>query len=118
MNAYGPSGSRLGNAPHLQWNLRVRDEFPVGDYRAFWQISALHVGDSQSATGNIVSFVQPSYTIYDAAAGVSKDAWQERLFAQNLTSVNASIGPNAAQFVEAQTVTRPRIAGIKFGYYF
>ena len=118
VNAYGASGSRLANAPQLQWNVRVRDDIPVGDYKAFWQISALHVGDSQSATGNIVSFDQPGYTTYDAAVGISRDAWQVQLYGQNLTSVNASTGTNAAQFVEAQTVTRPRVAGIKIGYHF
>ena len=117
-DAYGVAGSPLANAPLLQWNLRVRDDVPVGSYKAFWQVSAIRVGDSQSATGNIVSFDQPGYTTYDAAVGASKDAWEVQIFGQNLTSVNASTGTNASQFVETQTVTRPRIAGIKIGYKF
>jgi iron complex outermembrane recepter protein len=117
-NPYGPVGSRLANAPLVQWNVRVRDDIPFGDYTGFCQIGAQHIGDSQSATGNLVNFDQPSYTTYDASFGVSKDAWNVQFFGQNLTSVNASTGTNAGQFVEAETVTRPRIAGVKFGYKF
>ena len=29
-NPYGTAGSPLANSPLLQWNLRVRDEFPLG----------------------------------------------------------------------------------------
>jgi outer membrane receptor protein involved in Fe transport len=117
-NPYGAVGSRLANAPLVQWNLRVRDEIPLGDYKGFWQIGAQHMGDSLSATGNIITYDQPSYTTYDASFGVAKDAWNVQFFGQNLTSVNASTGTNAGQFVQAETVTRPRIAGVKFGYKF
>jgi iron complex outermembrane receptor protein len=117
-NPYGASGSRLANSPLQQFNLRVRDDFTLFDYNAFWQVGAAHIGDSQSATGNLISYDQPSYTTYDASVGIAKDAWNVQFFAQNLTSVNASTGTNGAQFVEAEVVTRPRIAGIKFSYKF
>ncbi len=118
VSAYGPAGSRLAESPLLQWNVRIRDDIPLGDYKSFWQIGAQHIGDSQSATGNIVSYDQPGYTTYDASLGVAKDAWNLQFFVQNLTSVNASTGTNASQFIEGETVTRPRIAGIKIGYHF
>jgi outer membrane receptor protein involved in Fe transport len=117
-NPYGAVGSPLANSPLLQWNLRVRDEIPFGDYKGFWQVGAQHIGDSVSATGNVIAYDQPAYTTYDAALGVSKDAWNVQLIGQNLTSVNASAGTNAGQFVQTETVIRPRIAGIKFGYRF
>jgi iron complex outermembrane receptor protein len=117
-NPFGAVGSPLANSPQLQWNLRIRDEIPFGDYKAFWQIGAEHIGSSLSNTGNLQTFVQESYTTYDAAAGVSKGAWNVQLFGQNLTSVNASTGTNANEFVEAQTVTRPRVVGVKLGYKF
>jgi iron complex outermembrane receptor protein len=117
-NPYGAVGSPLANSPLLQWNLRIRDEIPFGDYKGFWQIGAQHIGDSLSATGNVVAFDQPAYTTYDAALGVSKDAWNVQLFGQNLTSVNASAGSNGGQFVQTETVLRPRIAGAKFSYKF
>jgi iron complex outermembrane recepter protein len=117
-NPYGAIGSRLANSPELQWNVRIRDEIPFGDYKAFWQVGAQHIGSSLSATGAVQAFVQEGYTTYDAALGVSKDAWNVQFFGQNLTSVNASMYTNGGQFVEAETVTRPRVAGIKFGYKF
>jgi iron complex outermembrane recepter protein len=117
-NPYGAVGSPLANSPLLQWNLRVRDEIPFGDFKGFWQVGAQHIGDSVSATGNVIAYDQPGYTTYDAALGAAKDAWNVQLFGQNLTSVNASAGTNAGQFVQTETVIRPRIAGIKFGYKF
>ncbi len=117
-NPYGAEGSPLANAPLLQFNIRIRDEIPVGDYKTFWQVGAQHIGDSVSGTGNIATFDQPGYTTYDASFGVSKDAWNVQIFGQNLTSVNASTGTNSGQFVQTETVTRPRIAGIKIGYKF
>jgi outer membrane receptor protein involved in Fe transport len=117
-NPYGAQGSRLANSPLLQANLRIRYETAIGDYKAFCQAGAQHIGDSVSATGNIIHYDQPGYTTYDAAIGVSKDNWNVQLFGQNLTSVNASTGTSGGQFVETQTVTRPRVAGIKLGYKF
>jgi iron complex outermembrane receptor protein len=96
----------------------VRDEIPCGDYLGFWQIGAQHTGGSLSATGNVQAFVQEAYTTYDAALGVSKGAWNAQLFGQNLTSVNASAYTNATLFVQTQTVIRPRVVGVKFGYKF
>jgi iron complex outermembrane recepter protein len=117
-NPYGLIGSPLANSPLLQWNLRVRDEIPVGDYKTFWQVGAQHMGDSLSATGNVITYDQPGFTTYDAAFGVAKDAWNVQIFGQNLTSVNASTGTNAGQFVQTETVLRPRVAGVRFGYKF
>jgi outer membrane receptor protein involved in Fe transport len=118
LNPYGVVGSPLANSPLLQWNLRLRDEIPLGDYKAFWQLGAQHIGSSISASGYAASYVQPSYTTYDAAVGVARDAWYVQCFAQNLSNVNESMSTSSAQFVETETVTRPRIAGIKLGYRF
>jgi iron complex outermembrane recepter protein len=117
-NPYGSVGTRLANSPLLQANLRIRYETSIGNYKAFCQAGAQHIGDSVSATGNIIHYDQPGYTTYDAAIGVSKDNWNAQLFGQNLTSVNASAGTSGGQFVETETVIRPRVAGIRFGYKF
>jgi iron complex outermembrane receptor protein len=117
-NPFGAVGSPLANSPELQWNLRVRDEIPFSGYTGFWQIAAAHTASSLSATGNVQSFVQPGFTTYDASAGVAKDKWRLEVFGQNLTSVNASATTNASQFVEAETVIRPRVVGLKIGYKF
>ena len=118
LNVYGPAGSPLANSPPFQANLRARYEFAVGDYRAFCQIGGSHEGNSYSALGNVPKYDQPGYTLYDASVGVSKDAWTAQLFGQNLTNVLASTFTNSSQWIETQTVTRPRVAGVKFSYKF
>jgi hypothetical protein len=50
--------------------------------------------------------------------GVAKDAWSTELYAQNLTNVNASVFTSTTQFVPAETINRPRVLGVKFGYKF
>ena len=50
--------------------------------------------------------------------GVAKDAWSTELYAQNLTDSNVSTFTSTNQFVIAQTILRPRVFGVKFGYKF
>jgi iron complex outermembrane receptor protein len=117
-NPYGPVGTPLALSPPFQANLRLRYEVPLGDYRAFWQIGGTHEGNSYSTTASVGRYDQPGYTIYDAATGVSKDAWTVQLFGQNLTNVLASTFTNSSQWIEQEAVTHPRIAGVKFSYKF
>jgi len=117
-NPYGNPGTRLANSPLFQANLRIRDAISLGQYQAFWQLGAQHISDSLSATGNVITYIQPGYTTYNAAIGASKGAWNVQFFGENLTSVNASTGTNAGQIIETETVLRPRVAGLKFGYSF
>ena len=117
-NPYGSVGSPLANSPPFQANLRARYEFPIGDYHAFFQAGGTHQGNSYSATGNVPSYDQPGYTLYDASLGVAKDAWTAQLFGQNLTNVLASTFTNSPQWIVQEAVTRPRVAGIKFSYRF
>jgi outer membrane receptor protein involved in Fe transport len=50
--------------------------------------------------------------------GVAKDAWAAQLYGQNLTNVRANLFENGNQFVTAETISRPRTAGVKFSYKF
>jgi outer membrane receptor protein involved in Fe transport len=117
-NPYGSVGSPLANSPPFQANIRARYEYTFGSYRAFWQVGGTHQGNSYSATGNVPSYDQPGYTLYDASMGVSKDAWTAQVFGQNVTNVLASTFTNSPQWIEQETVTRPRVAGVKFSYKF
>jgi outer membrane receptor protein involved in Fe transport len=117
-NVFGVQGTPLGQSPLFQGNLRVRYEFPVGDYKAFTQLGGQYYGGSHSTIGTVDNYYMGGWTTLDAAAGFSKDAWNVQFFAQNLTDRNASVYTNSAQFILTQTPLRPRIAGIKFGYKF
>lgn len=118
VNPFGAPGSPPSQSPPLQANLRIRYEFEVFDYKAFWQIGGTHQAHSYSATGNATTFDQPGFSTYDASLGVSKDAWTVTAYGQNLTDTRADLYENDSQFVDARTVNRPRTVGLRFGYKF
>jgi outer membrane receptor protein involved in Fe transport len=117
-NVYGAPGSRLAMSPPFEGNIRARYEWPMGDYRAFLQAGASRIGETLSQTGNVTPFVMPGYTTYDASAGVSKDRWTVSAYGQNLGDNQASTYTSSNQFVVTQTVLRPRVLGLRFGYKF
>ena len=130
-NPYGHIGSPSANSPPLQFNLRLRYQWTMNDYNAFVQAGGTHTGHSYTQSGNnptlsagsnvsttLIRFENPAYSQYDASVGVVKDAWSTELYAQNLTNVNASVFTSTTQFVPAETISRPRVLGVKFGYKF
>jgi outer membrane receptor protein involved in Fe transport len=130
-NPYGPLGSPTANSPPLQYNVRLRYEWSRDSYHAFVQAGATHTAHSYTQSGvnpslstggsvstTLIRFENLPYSLYDASAGLSKDAWSAELYCQNLTNVNASVFTSTTQFVPAETITRPRILGLKIGYKF
>jgi len=130
-NLFGPIGSPTANSPRIQYSLRARYDWTAGDYTPFVQVGATHVGNSFTQAGanpslavggaintTLLRFENPAYTTYDASAGVAKGQWDAHLYIQNLADSNASVFTNTGQFVIAETVVRPRIIGVKFGYKF
>jgi len=131
VNPYGDVGSPSANSPPLQFNLRLRYEFSLGDYHSFAQIGATHTGHSFTqagsnpslSVGSIVSttllrFENPAYSEYDMSLGVAKDNWSANFFIDNLTNVLKSTFTSTTQFIPAEVVTRPRVLGVKLGYHF
>ena len=112
--------------------MRLRYERSFADYRAFVQVGGTHTGHSFTQSGSnptlsaggavnttFLRFEDPAYSQFDASAGVAKkNAWNLQVFATNLTDKIASVFTSTGQFVESQTVTRPRVIGVKFGYQF
>ncbi len=130
-NLYGPIGSPSANSPPIQFSLRARYDWMLNDYRWFVQAGATHTGHSFTqaganpsiATGSAINttvlrFENPAYSSYDASVGVAKGSWNAQLYCQNCNDTNASVFTNTAQFVVAQTVVRPRVIGVSFGYDF
>ncbi len=115
---FGQTGSPLAQSPPFQASVRLRYEFNVGDYGAFWQIGGTHQAHSYSATGNITTYDEPAFSTYDGSLGVSKDAWTAQVYGQNLTNTRADLFENGNQFITAETINRPRTAGVKFSYKF
>ncbi len=117
-SAYGQLHTPLAQSPPFQGALRVRYEFELGTYQAFWQVGATHQAHAYSATGNIQTYEEAGFSTYDASVGVSKDAWSAQLFGQNLTDTRANLFENGNQFITAETISRPRVLGLRFGYKF
>ena len=117
-NVFGLAGTPLAQSPLFQGNLRVRYEFPIGEYKAFGQVGGQYFGNSWSSVGTVDNYEMGGYATFDASAGVAKDAWNVQFFVQNLGNRDASTYTSTAQFIETQTILRPRIAGVKFGYKF
>jgi iron complex outermembrane receptor protein len=130
-NPYGTIGSPTANSPLAQGNIRARYEFKFNDYNMFGQVGGTYTSSSFTQSGSslalaadgavnstLVRFENPSYAQYDASAGIAKDAWNVEFFGQNLANKYASVFTSTGQFVEAQTVIRPRVLGVKFGYKF
>jgi outer membrane receptor protein involved in Fe transport len=117
-NVFGAQGSPLGESPEIQGNVRLRYEFPLGEYHAFGQIGGQYYGSSQSTVGTVNNYEMGGWATVDASVGASKDAWNVQFFVQNLTNRDASVYTNSAQFILTETPLRPRIAGVQFGYKF
>jgi len=130
-NPFGTVGSPSANAPPVQFNLHARYEWHVAGYVPFIQAGAFHTAHSFTQAGanptyhlgGTVStsrgrFENPAYTTYDAAIGVSKNAWRFALTCENLSNSNASTFVSSQQFITAQTPLRPRVITGTFGYSF
>jgi len=130
-NPYGPVGGPSANSPPTQFNIRARYAWAIQDYSAFVQFGATHTshsytqsssnpsfsnGDNISTT--LLRFENPPITQYDASGGIARDAWSVELYAENLTNVVKSTFTSTNQFVLAETITRPRVLGVKLGYKF
>ena len=65
-----------------------------------------------------VAFYDPGYTTYNAALGVSKDAWTAQLYGENLSNSQGYPFSFYSLFVKSNTVIRPRTVGLRFSYAF
>ena len=130
-NPFGTVGSPSANAPPVQFSLHARYEWHIAGYVPFIQAGAFHTAHSFTQAGanptfhlgGTVSssrgrFENPAYTTYDAAIGVSKDAWRFTVSCENLSNSNASTFISSQQFITAQTPLRPRVITGTFGYTF
>jgi len=130
-NPFGPIGAPSANSPPMQFSLRARYDWVLGDYVPYVQVGVRHTGHSFSQAGanpeigvggSITTsrgrFENPAYSTLDASIGVSKGDWRVDLHGENLTNSNASTFTSTDQFIIEQTPLRPRVIGISFGYNF
>jgi iron complex outermembrane recepter protein len=116
---WGAIGSNLANSPPFQANLRARYDWDLSSStHAFWQLAGSHTSHSYTATGTINGYELPAWTSYDGSIGIARDSWNMELFGQNLTNISPSLFTSAAQFIRTETIARPRVLGVRFGYKF
>ena len=130
VNPYGASGFPSAFSPPFQFNARLRYQWVLNSYNLFAQTGVTHTAHSftqsgsnpalvgNSITTNYLRFENPPITEYDASIGVGKDAWTAKFYAQNLTNVLKSTYTSTSQFALQETITRPRVLGLEFGYRF
>ena len=125
-NPGGALGSPLAGSPPFQGSIRARYDFPLYGYQGFVQAAAVHQGHSFATTdrltkdlqGNSIAYDLAPFTSYDAALGISREAWIAQLYIQNLSDTRAELYANARQWYKAVTVNRPRTVGVSFSYRF
>jgi len=122
---FGQIGSPLAQSPPFQGTLRLRYEFPMGEYNGFVQVGGQHQAHSISSTSRTdvpnqpgYAYDEPGFSTYDASAGASKGSWTVTGYCENLTNKIAILYENPNQFVATETVNRPRTAGVRATYKF
>ncbi len=118
-NPYGAIGSSLANSPPFEVNLRARYEWSISEYQAFIQAGGQHqahsysrAGNSSNTTSSLHTYDMPGYSTYDGSMGIARGAWTAEFFGQNLFNSHASTFTTFSQWVEAQSIVRPRVLGI------
>jgi len=125
-NPNGPLGTPLAGAPPFQGHVRARYEIAWNGYGAFAQIAVVHQSHSYSTAfhlahdlqGNSTVYDLSAFTTYDAALGVTRNAWLVQLYAENLTDTRAELYALYAPSYKAVTTNRPRTIGLRFSYSF
>jgi iron complex outermembrane receptor protein len=129
VNPFGPVGSPTANAPPMQFSLRARYGWSIGDCDAFAQVGTSHTGHSFTQAGSNPTFAGSSsigtsrlrfenaaYSTWSASVGIAKNTWTVTLFGENLSNSNAATFTSTDQFIVEQTPLRPRVLGISFDY--
>jgi iron complex outermembrane recepter protein len=139
-NPYGQLDTSPAFSPPLQFNLRVRWDQPVFDYKTFVSVGANHIASQRNEpasfpSGNLPTseggclvngvpnttlcqYTMPGYTTYDAAIGVAKDNWTVQITGNNITNSDASTYTSSNQFIKTEVPLRPRVLTLGFGYKF
>lgn len=112
-------GEQLALAPELQYNLRARYEWDVGNNSAYSQIIYSYTDEQYSSVVLADRFKQDSYIGVDASIGMKiDDSVTVELFGENLTDERAELFINSLDTDLRITTNRPRTIGVKVGYDF
>ncbi|QUD89169.1 TonB-dependent receptor [Phenylobacterium montanum] len=130
-NPFGSVGSTPAFSPKFQGTIRARYEREIGDKTAFATVGANYTGSMfnqpatyQSGEGvtipttTYLRYKQPSYTTYDASAGIDMGKYTVTVFGANLGNSHASMFTSSAQFIKSEVPLRPTTYGVKINASF
>ncbi|MFT6753844.1 MAG: iron complex outermembrane receptor protein [Candidatus Azotimanducaceae bacterium] len=114
-----PVGSQTAFAPELQYTLRGRYDWEMGQYQAHAQLAVQHADESKNSIIRATAATIPSWTTADATIGMSNDVYGMELFIDNLTDEKVVRSIERPETLSPeQYVNRPRTIGIRFNYGF
>jgi outer membrane receptor protein involved in Fe transport len=131
VNPLGTVGSTPAFSPAVQFSIRGRYDWDIGDYQAYIMAGVNFTGKMFSEpssfpagsvggvpTTTFLRYTMPSYETVDASIGVSKDKWSAQIYGTNLNNSNASTATTSGQFIVSEVPIRPRVIGAKIGVKF
>src|SRR5690606_19955004 len=111
-------GSELALAPKIQYNLRGRYQWTMGNYDPYAQLVYAYTDDQFSSIVVHNRFPQDSYNTVDAALGVGMENFTVELFGENLTDERAELFVNSLDTDLRITTNRPRTLGVRVSWDF
>lgn len=117
--AIAPVGSELAYAPGFQGNIRARYTWESSNNStSHVQAQANYSASSFSDIVSINRVEQDSYTLVNAAYGITNDVWGVELFVENLTNEAAQLNKNFNYDAERIAIVRPRTIGLRVSFGF
>ena len=108
-------GTDLAFAPRFQGNLRVRQEWEVGNGLMAHVIGQVTFSDSSySDVMEMNKAKQDSYSMLDVRGGVSGDDWKAELYIDNLTDERGEISNTFVFDRQRISYVRPMTIGIRY----
>ena len=108
-------GSDLAFAPRFQGNLRIKQEWEVGNGLMAHVIGQVTISDSSySDVMEVNKAKQNSYSMLDVRGGVSADDWKAELYIDNLTDERGEISNTFVFDRQRVSYVRPMTIGIRY----
>jgi outer membrane receptor protein involved in Fe transport len=119
-------GERLPYVPYFSWSWNLRYEHPLVDgLRGYAQVDMAHKGDMWNdihlaGSNGFPRMLQPDYSILNLRIGLSPEGghWLSEFYVTNLANKNAIVYTNTGNFDLRETVTEPRVYGLRLNYRF
>ena len=133
-NPFGVEGGISAFSPKLQFNLRARYDWSLGnDLKAWVSLDGSYTSKQFNEPENYISgndpsqavptttylrYEIPAYGTMGASIGLTRDRWRVELVAQNLLNSHAPTFISSGQFIKAEVPLRPRTVNLKVGVKF